>query len=188
MLASLETNQKAFTRAAIDELSSDREGLLRRLGLPDPSTWPAPVAPEAVLRPLPPPPEIDDWTESEDEEPVSNAGRPVFRVPEEHVILSTVLPGWIAATAGMLITGVLFDSMSGAFAGFGGAAIGFWVGLQRRCDICSDPECRTKIPPADVTCPGCGGTVAGRIKSANERLEAEEKLAEGGFPSASTPE
>lgn len=188
VLASLETNQRAFARAAIDELSSDREKLLDRLGLAEPSTWPPVALPETILRPLPSPPEYDDWTESEDEEPLSNVGRPVFRVPEDHVILSTVLPGWIAASAGMLITGVLFDSMSGAFAGFGGAALGFWVGMRRRFEICSDPECRTKIPPEAVTCPGCGGTISGKIKSANDRLEAEERLAEGRFASHSAPE
>ena len=178
VLASLETNQRAFARAALDDLSSDREKLLRRLGLPESSTWPSPVAPETVLRPLPPPPDFDGWAD-EREKPVSNAGRPVFRVPEENVMAPMTILGFFAATVGMAFTAFVFDSASGAFAGLGGAAIGLWTGLRRRHEICSDPECRTKLLPDAATCPGCGGTISGRIKSADDRLEAEERLADG---------
>ena len=177
VLASLETNQRAFAKSALETMSSDPENLSRRLALPDRSGWPPPLAPDSILRPLPPSPEFPDWGDTEEEEDTTwNAGHPVFRVRESHVVLSTVLPGMIAGIAGMVVSGVLYDSQAGFLAGIAGGAVGLRMGLKGRCDICSDPECRAKIPAADVTCPGCGGTVAGRIRSADDRLEAEERL------------
>lgn len=175
VLAALETNQRAFAESAIEELASGRNRLTSTLSLRDRAGWPPPVAPASVLRPLPPPPEFEEWGDTE-EDTTWNAGHPVFRVRESHVVLSTVLPGLIFAIGGMVLTGVLWGSQSGFWAGAAGAAIGLRTGLKGRCDVCSDPGCKAKIPEAAATCPGCGGTVAGRIDHPDQRLEAEERL------------
>jgi hypothetical protein len=175
VLAALETNQRAFAEAALEKLAADRERLTTALALPDRTGWPPPVAPDSILRPLPPPPEFEEWGDTE-EDTTWNAGHPVFRVRESHVVLSTVLPGLIFGIGGMALTGVLWGSQSGFWAGAAGAAIGLRTGLKGRCDVCSDPECKAKIPEPAATCPGCGGTVAGRIDNPDQRLEAEERL------------
>lgn len=175
VLAALETNQRAFAETALETLASDRERLLHRLALPDRSGWPQPVAPDSILRPLPPPPEFEEWGDTE-EDTTWNAGHPVFRVRESHVVLSTILPSLIFGIGGMVLTGVLWGTQSGFWAGAFGAAIGLRTGLKGRCDLCSDPACKTKIPEPAATCPGCGGTVAGRIDHPDQRLEAEERL------------
>ena len=181
VLAALETNQRAFAEAALEKLAADRERLTTALALPDRTGWPPPVAPDSILRPLPPPPEFEEWGDTE-EDTTWNAGHPVFRVRESHVVLSTVLPGLIFGIGGMALTGVLWGSQSGFWAGAAGAAIGLRTGLKGRCDVCSDPECKAKIPEPAVTCPGCGGTVAGRIDNPDQRLEAEERLGMGSSP------
>jgi hypothetical protein len=78
----------------------------------------------------------------------------------------------------MAFTAFVFDSASGAFAGLGGAPSGSGLTFAAPRDLL-DPECRTKLLPDAATCPGCGGTISGRIKSADDRLEAEERLADG---------
>lgn len=180
VLAALETNQRAFAETALEALASDREKLARQLALPDRAGWPPPVALESILRPLPPPPDFPEWADTE-EDTTWNAGHPVFRVAESHVVLSTVLPGLIFGIGGMVVSGVLYDSQAGFLAGLAGAAIGLRTGLKGRCDVCSDPACKAKIPEMAATCPGCGGTVAGRIDHPDQRLEAEERL---GMPRA----
>ena len=121
VLAALETNQRAFAETALETLASDRERLLHRLALPDRPGWPQPVAPDSILRPLPPPPEFEEWGDTE-EDTTWNAGHPVFRVRESHVVLSTILPSLIFGIGGMVLTGVLWGTQSGFWAGAFGAA------------------------------------------------------------------
>jgi hypothetical protein len=59
-----------------------------------------------------------------------------------------------------------------------GLGLGLWR-ASRSTPFCAAPECGKPIPYGAKTCPGCGGTVAGTIGHANERLAAEERLESG---------
>lgn len=48
--------------------------------------------------------------------------------------------------------------------------------FARPGDVCSEPDCQELQPEDAATCPGCGGTIAGVIATANERLAAREAL------------
>jgi hypothetical protein len=41
---------------------------------------------------------------------------------------------------------------------------------------CSDLACRAALADMAAVCPGCGGTIAGELQSADDRLAAEEAL------------
>ncbi|MFY0541326.1 hypothetical protein [Nannocystis pusilla] len=177
--ACLGTNQASYFRAALRWLERERPALVSELGLPPRASWPPPDSVATLTRAL-----DDTHDELERDEPVapavpekvSNAGRPVFRVWRRSradqaalglpiaiagligcVAAAMVHEGWIAA---VIVVTVLAVRLAG----------------RRRRPCCSEPECQAQLSRAERTCPGCGGTIAGDIGRAEERLAAEEAL------------
>lgn len=172
----LEPNQASFFRAALRWFARERPGLAAELGLPPPDAWPPPDGLAHLTRPL-----ADDPAGPADADdpprppaPLPNAGRPVFRVWRrergETFPLDLVL---VIAAALALATGVAFAVQLGVTAA---AGLGLALSVRRLRPRCSDPACRTPLARAAATCPGCGGTVAGDLNHASERLAAEEAL------------
>jgi hypothetical protein len=174
----LETNQKAFFKAAIKALDADQ--LAARLALPDPATWPAPLA-SAAPRPLT---ADDDETDSVEIAPAEesaqrdfNRGQPVFRV------VRTAARRWgevgfvLGATAGAVAAWAAGGAAPIAIAGAAaGLVAGTVAGKRQPRDFCSDRACETPLARNDRTCPGCGGDVRGAIAHQDDRLAAEEAL------------
>lgn len=121
-----------------------------------------------------------------------HAGMPVFRVPKEVAMnfrpfsdgrksyLSARLVG-IGVAVGSVPVGALWLDRPGMSL-FLGIALGV-VGdaairqaFSKTRDFCSEPDCESLQPEDTVICPGCLGTTAGTISSANDRLAAREKL------------
>jgi hypothetical protein len=95
-----------------------------------------------------------------------NTGKRVFRVPfrswNPPLLLGTL--GTIAFALNPIVGGAA--TAVGLVAGRFMAKPGF---------RCSDMGCETIVRTEVAICPGCGGTVAGTIKYARDRLDAEEE-------------
>ncbi len=195
VVSQLEPNQRAFFEDAYRELITDQ--ITARLRLPDRATWPAP-------RPIPPAhagqlvrsllgslaspgPSIPDAAVVRGGRARPNAGRATFRV------LGTASAAWfglgmLASMALVIATAVIMGRIveGPPLANFPVLAllgmaivppvVGFALGSRQRRDVCSDPDCNAGIPLDLIRCPGCGGEIAGTLKSRNERLDAEERL------------
>ena len=178
----LEPNQKAFSKKALDHLLPHRDELRRLLAIPDPAKWPTAPVREAGARPIDKAPLVayDQSAEVEDDPAPFNEGKPVFRV--EHTRAAQW--GFRGFVAGLLLCIVLIVWTSMPIVGLLAlglaTAVGAIYGIDLTFDRCSDPACDRDLPPDATTCGFCGGTVSGRIKNANERLEAAEKLANSG--------
>jgi hypothetical protein len=171
----LETNQAAFFKAACAKL--DRDALIERLGRPPPSEWPPVVAP--APRPFPTgddPPLSDPAQEEVHALRTRFEGLPVFRVGETSAGLYTAIFGGLGLGAGVL-AGTAIPWWGATVIGAGLLLGGRAAGKRRRRDRCSEWECRWVIPAESVLCPGCGGTISGRIAHPDDRLEARERLA-----------
>ncbi|MCY1054128.1 hypothetical protein [Nannocystis sp. SCPEA4] len=177
--ACLETNQASWFRAAMRWLARERPGLEGELGLPPPETWPAPDSVAKLTRPL-----GDTHDELEVDVPiapalpekVANVGRPVFRVwrrqRADQAMLA--LPIAIAGLLACVWAATVHDAWIAVAVVVTAGAIGLLGRRWRPC--CSEPECRVLLTRASTTCPGCGGSVAGDIERAEDRLAAEEAL------------
>ena len=168
----LETNQAAYFLEAWNAL--DRDELRERLKLPPPGTWPV------VADPRPQP--FDTSDDPPPPDPVAlalsasggrNEGLPVFRVAQTDRTVPTLL----GMAMGVPVA-LCFSQLSG-----GAAAAAFLITVYavrkfggRAYDRCSEPDCYQIVPPDAALCPGCGGTVSGRISNSNERLAAREAL------------
>lgn len=51
-----------------------------------------------------------------------------------------------------------------------------------RADRCSDADCRAKLAATDRTCPRCGGTIAGEVRSEEEAAAKEAEVLAAGSP------
>jgi hypothetical protein len=99
--------------------------------------------------------------------------RPVFRLRRAH-------PGmglFLGIFAGIALGGVLASlGPTGAIlalAAFVLSPVAGWViGSSIAADVCSEPRCRGVLPAAAETCPGCKGSVAGRVSAAAEHYAA----------------
>jgi hypothetical protein len=175
LLGQLEANQAAFVRAAIDRIPFWPAETFKRLQFPEDDA-PCEQAPlDEILKPLP---KIVTWEQHPTDaiETVgSNAGRPVFRVGQNRALYKGLL-GFVIAFVPS-IAAVKFGQpwLAGLFA-VGGLAAGYKVGLRETFDTCSDPGCDVVLVPGVETCPGCGGIVAGSIRTRDERLDAEEEF------------
>ncbi|MGB1701067.1 MAG: hypothetical protein ACPHRO_14005, partial [Nannocystaceae bacterium] len=67
------------------------------------------------------------------------------------------------------------------------AIVGLVVGRFIPDHRCSEAKCGNRLPKAMSRCPRCGGTVAGSIKKATDRLSAEEALAREDEPADPPP-
>ncbi len=93
--------------------------------------------------------------------------RPVFRLRRAHPGTGAVV-GVIAGFVLGMVTGGHWLLVPMIVTAMGG-----WVvGDLFRADVCSEPKCRTPLPPGVETCPGCQGSLAGRVGSAAEHYAA----------------
>jgi hypothetical protein len=91
------------------------------------------------------------------------------------LMVVTIVLGWLrerggthgAAALVLLVLVTLVPIVVGAISGW-----------QRPVSRCSDPGCEAELRLSAATCPGCGASIAGQIRSANLRLDAEEWLDE----------
>lgn len=97
--------------------------------------------------------------------------KPVFRLRRGH-------PG----------SGLLLGGMAGLGAGAGAAQLpeplgylaivlfflfpylGWRIGRSMTSDVCSEPTCRTPLPPGIKTCPSCKGAIVGIVRRASEHF------------------
>jgi hypothetical protein len=165
--AHLETNQAAYFEAACADLEAASVAALReRLGVPDPSAWPAPpdlealTAPYAGHRPTPVPRERRREAE----------GEPVFRVRNDSSVSVASVCGvaaWLAAAYGT-DGNLLVVAVALAF------AVPLGLRLGRRIGPFDCASCEARLTPGVDECPGCGGHVVGEIAGRGDRLAALE--------------
>lgn len=100
--------------------------------------------------------------------------RPVFRLFRGHGGM-----GLFLGLVGGGLCAIFFRGGIGLFALIAGGAGGVFIGRSLGGDVCSEPSCRTALPVGASECPGCKGTVAGRINAAHEHYSAaaEERRA-----------
>jgi hypothetical protein len=182
LLKHLETNQAAFTKAALDAVWAEEADIMEALRLNRDEERPAPRLPDEVLRPLPPydPSHRGDVEGPGDEPPRINEGRPVFRVHKTYaqnygmlgLVAGTMLGAVIGSPddplPGRGMIGVVIGAVIGAVVGLTGGVV---IGRRTSFDVCSDPACRSVLREESI-CPRCRGLVAGRIRHPDERLEA----------------
>jgi hypothetical protein len=176
----LEPNQAGYVRSYCELLTECRDDLLERLTLPPEAGWSAKIERTRFTGAL-----SEDAVDVRIEEdaslqksaPLSNEGRPVFRVRDSSA--RTAILCYVGGTAGAvagLIASMITDSYSFV-------AVGLVLGIvfaltfgRNAPDYCSGPGCHKRLAAGDNTCPSCGGTIRGRIDSFSDHLEAEEAL------------
>jgi hypothetical protein len=169
----LESNQASFFRAAVSALEADEAALRTKLGVPPREEWPAPRALDELTAPI-----VDDAPrvrrKRKKKTRRTNEGERVFRVVRRRMFFMTALLGTIGAVASAFAG----DNTVTAIGATAAVAVGLLVGSRMRADFCSDPACAASLPLGASTCPRCGGTIVGEIRSPSERLEAIERLDE----------
>ncbi|MEW5850239.1 MAG: hypothetical protein AB2A00_15730 [Myxococcota bacterium] len=164
----LEPNQAAWFTEARQRLRTTN--VRARLGL-GASLPPPPGGPVA-----PPLPAEEGWLVVVQPERVDEGAptHPVFRLEQTRAkagaALGMVLAGLVATTGRWLH---LPEWLSWLLLGLG-AVLGWWWGARQRWDRCADPRCGAVIPEEALVCPGCRGSVVGRVDEAEDRLAAEE--------------
>jgi hypothetical protein len=174
----LEPNQRAHFGSARAALARREREVLQALRLPaDRRGTPAPRPLRAVEPPVagPRPPARPAPTASLEPTPPRDDGRPTFRV------LGAVRPvaGLFGATVAALPFAVWSVASGARWPLLPGLAAAAWLGLRwggRRPDHCADPDCGATLLLDAARCPRCRRRVAGTIATADERLEAEERL------------
>ncbi len=185
----LETNQAAYFKAACEALAG--QDVAMRLGLPARTVWPAPRAPQPAPLADADGDDADADADAEDEaipprDPAAeeiaairgrNRGLAIFRVRAHAAGLFTAGFVIVAAVVGIFLMVRRTIEPTGWMAMMAlAAAVGWWVGRRREWDSCSEPDCTAVLPADAQTCSGCGGTIRGRIRVRDERLEAREAL------------
>jgi hypothetical protein len=102
---------------------------------------------------------------------------PVFRLRRSHPGMGLFL-GFLAGfvvqllfTAGSL-GGQNAPPLAFLVSFFAVPAAGFFIGRSLGHDVCSEPGCRTRLPPDRDECPRCRGAIAGRVQSVDEHYVA----------------
>jgi hypothetical protein len=112
----------------------------------------------------------------------------VFRVRRRRVghVVAVLFAFGLISIPVILLARWLAGSVSPLFWGIAAAP---WIVAVRAArpyarlqEWCSDPSCAALLVGVEGECPGCGGTIRGVIRSENERLAAEEALAEDEEP------
>lgn len=174
----LETNQASYFRAAMTWLQRERPDVGGELGLPPRNEWPGPDDLAELCAALPERAE-DEPAAAPPSAPVGaqpdNKGRPVFRLRRRpwsermSLIPLIVVPLLLTAIVFMQSPSALLVILALTAAAIVATA---WYVNPR----CSDPACRAALADMAAVCPGCGGTIAGELQSADDRLAAEEAL------------
>jgi hypothetical protein len=172
----LHTNQCADFNGWIDQLSDQRSELLERLAIPASDTWPA--VQQRSSESLPDCEVVIREQIDRDAEEFFNRGRNVFRLRFSKAMSKTMAG---AAGGCVVAVGAAYAGLAAPFA-FGLVALSAIAGRIHGSGQyyweCSDSECRSRVGPRQSTCKRCGGTIAGEILKASERLAAEEALEE----------
>ena len=92
--------------------------------------------------------------------------RPVFRLRRAHAGMGVFLGVMAGFFAVILLHG------PGAVLLFVAPVLGWALGRSIGADVCSEPRCREPLSPRAEACPGCKGSVAGRVRSAAEHYAA----------------
>ena len=92
--------------------------------------------------------------------------RPVFRLRRAHAGMGVFLGVMGGFFAVILVHG------PGAVLLFVAPVLGWALGRSIGADVCSEPRCREPLSPRAEVCPGCKGSVAGRVRSAAEHYAA----------------
>jgi len=145
----LERNQEAVFMESFRELSRDRSGLAKRLGIP----WealPVPGERELAL-------------------PRFNAGKTVYRVKRTWGLGAGVAGAGIGVGLGLVLWGLSPWAGVAAFVVLPGVAVA--VGRHFRRDRCSDRDCQGPLGPQDTVCNRCGGRL---LTSRSERSRLPE--------------
>jgi hypothetical protein len=172
--ALLNPNQREAFDEHWDALAGEQERLRAALGWGAPEGWCEPGEP--ILDPLSRD-ELDaELDEAEAERAhalrLPNEGKPVFCVRSRRTVEFAITIGLLA-----LIAGVVNEAGNAILVlMLGGGGLGALLGHNIRGSVCSEPECKARIPAGVHQCPGCGGTIAGEIARASDRLEARERL------------
>ncbi len=160
-------------------LAGRRQELIDQLRLPPAEGWPP--ARTVVLAP-----DVDERGEieglSDEDRRLFNRGRWIFRVRKSRASLGLAL-GTAAGLIGMAMVGA---SALAALPLLGGMSVGGLAGRRAAPRWrCSDPDCDAMLEKDAPVCRGCGGTVGGELRRAEDRLGAEEDLlASRGAPPA----
>lgn len=174
----LAPNQSADVRAWIRALESERDALRERLGAPTAALAATPWSLD--LAPL-----ADPEEDEEDDDIVvaprrprrpPNEGRRVFRVKGD--LATPYGVRGVAAGAAVALAMTMAGLELAWIPLLVCAALGIGLGARVRRDRCSDPDCEQIVDPGDASCTGCGGTIAGEIARASQRLAAEEEIEE----------
>ncbi|MCX4239106.1 hypothetical protein [Paraliomyxa miuraensis] len=169
--ASLDGDLLADFDAALAEHANDAAPLRRRLGVPE--------DPPVTRRALDDSPlaELDDETLERAEQAYQerrrffNRGQRVYAVIERRKSMGVVLT-IVPSLMVMFATGVPLAWALPLLA-IGGSVGAVW-GHKHPLLRCSDPDCRCRLGSTDSTCPFCGGSIVGQLRSANERLDHDE--------------
>lgn len=110
---------------------------------------------------------------------LSGPARPVFRVRGNRAQRGAFIGSVVGLGAGVGL-GALMGAGPIVPVGLflAGLTLGGGLGARQRADTCSDPACGERLPETATHCPKCGGLLRGDIAHGNERLAAEEALAE----------
>lgn len=179
LLRHLETNQAAYVKAALREIQEQELDLTSRLGLPPRESWEEEKSLDEILQPLPLAEIVADHSPEElaaEEDRTFNAGRPTFRLRTSRQPIYAFWGAVSFAIVGTLLSTIMAESGWGLAFAVPGWLLGFFFGKRTRQDICSDPSCKATLEPEASACPGCSGTISGRVRTASERLEREEQI------------
>lgn len=100
-----------------------------------------------------------------------NRGREIYAVIERRTGMGAAL-GMLLGVPVVALAVAVGSTVGGAMALYPGCMVlGGLVGRSRTYLRCADQECRGMIGAAETTCPFCGGTIKGQLRSANQRLD-----------------
>jgi hypothetical protein len=142
----------------------------------DDTEWPAVIAPRPVPFDTagdPPPPDLARAAVAVLRG--RHEGVAVFRVARSAAALFTAMGMAVGLAAAVAVAPALSGwGAVAVFVAIAGASRA--LGARRRHDRCSESDCEARLPEAAARCPGCGGTISGRIAKSNDRLAAREAL------------
>ena len=99
--------------------------------------------------------------------------RPVFRLRRDHQGMGLFL-GLMSGMLAGLMAGLLPQDIRwlGGLLFVIAPVVGWAVGKSMTYDLCSDPACRTRLPPGREDWPRCNGAIAGVVLSAGDHYAA----------------
>jgi hypothetical protein len=169
LVAQLELDQAASFKRVFAQLESQCSKLRAQLGVPlDAAAWPTAwsldelTAPIEDSEPLQSNDEDADDDDAAADEPPWNLGRSVYRVLPGYQAGDNLLASLLASGVGVVAAEI--DVLLGTFIGVFGFFVAPLAIRKLGAERCSDSQCKTRLPRAVMTCPNCGGTIAGAIR------------------------